>query len=661
MCGICGFVNLDGSPADRGIVESMNKALTHRGPDGLGVFIDGPVILAMRRLAIIDLEGGRQPMSNEDGNVRIVFNGEIYNSPKLRQQLQNLGHHFVTRSDTETIVHQYEESGTRCTDYLRGMFAFAILDQRPQTNGGSPVLFLARDRVGIKPVFYYSDSHLFAFSSELTSLVQHPGIPRGIDHASLHRYLSTGAVAAPLTMFKNIRQLLPGHHLVLEGSRLSVQKYWQLPSKSFDRPLSRQDAVTQLRTLLEQVVEEHLLSDVPVGAFLSGGIDSSTVVALMAMAKGHRVSTFSIRFEEEGFDESPFSNLVATRYGTDHHEFTVPNQSFDIDLLQTVITHHGQPTADSSAIPTFIVSRFAREYVKVVLSGDGGDECFAGYSHFGWAQQIDHLYNYPYMFRQLITRVLRIAATLPGLGQEDRLRQAINAADASLSDRAFLPIEVLRINSDSEINYLLVPDWRIEDSPPIDELHDFLRENYLMDPIERSQRFAYRYYLPDAYLSKVDRMSMANALEVRVPLLDHHLVEFCLSLPGHMHWRDGTGKQLLREAVIDLLPEEIFKHQKQGFSIPLHQWTTSAYFELAEELLGESEVRRRGLFNPMAVRNLLDRCQGRQPHHRSFESNYRLSHKLFMLVNFELWCRFYLDDLIAQPTETARWIAYESE
>jgi asparagine synthase (glutamine-hydrolysing) len=657
MCGICGFINLDGSPADRIIVERMNRALVHRGPDGAGVFIDGPVALAMRRLAIIDLEGGHQPMSNEDGSIWIVFNGEIYNSPELRHLLQSRGHRFATRSDTETIVHQYEETVSACTDHLSGMFAFAILDQRPRANDQRLTLLLARDRLGIKPLFYYYDDHLFVFSSELTSLVQHPGVPREIEPAALYQYLATGAVAGPLTMFKNIRQLLPGQRLVLQGDRPTVETYWQPPAAPLDRPPSPQDAAVQLRCLLEQVVQEHLLSDVPVGAFLSGGIDSSTVVALMTRATGRKIPTFSVRFEETDYDESSFSRLVAAHYGTDHHEFTVPNQSFDFDLLRAMITHHGQPTADSSAIPTFIVSRLARNYVRVVLSGDGGDECFAGYSHFGWVQQIDRLYVYPYRLRWLAANTLRIAATWPGLEQHDRLRQTINALEASLAERAVLPLEVLRINSDAEIGRLLTPDWRPNDLTLDGELYRFLCDGNQVDLIGRAQRFAFRYYLPDAYLSKVDRMSMANALEVRVPLLDYRLVEFSLSLPGTMHWRNGTGKWLLRQAVADLLPDEIFTHRKQGFSIPLHRWATGAYFDLAEGLLNEAAVHTRGLFNPIAVRHLLDRCRGLQPHRRSLESDYRLSHRLFMLVALELWCRLYLDDLIDRPTETVRWEA----
>ncbi len=659
MCGICGFINLDGSPADRGIVKRMNRALAHRGPDGSGVFVDGPMALAMRRLAIIDLEGGHQPMSNEDRTVWIVFNGEIYNSPDLRQQLHDQGHCFATRSDTETIVHQYEASGSACTKHLRGMFAFAILDQRPTDDDQRPTLLLVRDRLGIKPLFYYCDHHLFAFSSELTSLVQHPGIPREIEPVALHQYLATGAVAAPLTMFRNIRQLLPGQRLVLRGTNPSVETYWQLPAAPLDRLPSSQDAAVQLRYLLEQAVKEHLLSDVPVGAFLSGGIDSSTVVALMALATGRKIPTFSIRFEEANYDESPFSRLMATRYGTDHYEFTVPNQSFDFDLLQAMITHHGQPTADSSAIPTFIVARLARNYVKVVLSGDGGDECFAGYSHFGWARQIDRLYAFPYGLRRLASDILRTAATWSGLGEHDRLRQTINALEVSLAQRHLVPLEIIRLNSNTEMVNLLAPDWWPDECALDGDLCRFLSDSAQLDPVAQAQRFAFRYYLPDAYLSKVDRMSMANALEVRVPLLDHRLVEFSLSLPGTMHWRNGTGKQLLRKAVADLLPDEVFTHRKQGFSIPLHRWATKDYFDLAEDLLNETAVRRRGLFNPTTVRHLLDRCQGRQPHYRSLESDYRLSHRLFMLVALELWCRLYLDNLIDRPTETARWGTYE--
>jgi asparagine synthase (glutamine-hydrolysing) len=661
VCGICGFFNLNGKPADETVLERMNRALVHRGPDGSGSFVDGSVALAMRRLAIIDLETGNQPLSNEDGAVWIVFNGEIYNSPELREQLERQGHVFSTRSDTETIVHQYENHGPACVDHLRGMFAFAILDKRSRANEKGPTLLLARDRLGIKPLFYYSSDGLLAFSSELTSLVQHPEIPREIEPLALYQYLATGAVAAPLTMFRNIRQLLPGQRLVLQGIHPSVEAYWQLPSVLPEKSTPVMEAAARLRKLLERSVQEHLLSDVPVGAFLSGGIDSGTVVALMAQASGTKVPTFSIRFMEEDYDESPFSRLVASRYQTEHHEFTIPNQSFNADLLQAMITHHGQPTADSSAIPTFMVSQLARDYVKVVLSGDGGDECFAGYSHFGWAKTIDRSYAYPRELRRIAAYTLRKVVAWPGLGQNDQLRKAINGLETSLLERALVPLEVLRINDDNEIARFLRPGMLPNGLLLKNSLHRSLRNSNHGELIERAQRFAFRYYLPDAYLTKVDRMSMANALEVRVPLLDHRLVEFSLSLPGTMHWHNGVGKQLLRRAVADLVPEEIFAHRKQGFSIPLHRWSTKAYFDLAEELLNERAVRHRGFFDPGAVRQLLDRCQGYEPHYRSMESDYRLSHRLFMLVTLELWCRLYLDDLIDKPTETARWEAREVE
>jgi asparagine synthase (glutamine-hydrolysing) len=661
LCGICGFLNFHEEPADAKVLERLNRALVHRGPDGSGVLLSGPVAFGMRRLAIIDVLGGSQPMSNEDGRIWIVFNGEIYNSPELRGQLEKQGHVFSTRSDTETILHMYEEAGPKCPEHLRGMFAFAIIDQRSQSDGHRPDLLLARDRFGIKPLFYYIDENVLAFSSELTSLVQHPWIPRNIEPAALYQYLATGAVAAPLTMFKGIRQLLPGHRLVLEGTNLKEEAYWQVPGASLDRVPLLGDAAAQLRELLEQSVREHLLSDVPVGAFLSGGIDSSTLVALMARATGTKVPTFSIRFEDEHYDESPYARLVASRYETEHHEFTIPNQNFNPDLLQAVITHHGQPTADSSAIPTFILSRLARDYVKVVLSGDGGDECFAGYSHFGWIQKIDRLYAYPFELRRLGAIMLRKMAMWPGLGQRDRLRQAINGLETSMSERTALPLEVLRINSDDEIAHLHSTDWRPNGLVLDGDLHRFLGDSSRVDLTGQAQRFAFRYYLPDAYLAKVDRMSMANALEVRVPMLDHRLVEFSLSLPGTLHWKNGTGKQLLQQAAADLLPEEIFAHRKQGFSIPLHRWVTKAYFDLAEELLNETRVRQRGLFNPVEVRHLLNRCQGHAPHYRSLESDYRLSHRLFMLVTLELWCRLYLDELIDKPTETVRWEAQEGD
>ncbi len=647
MCGICGFVNLNGKSASKTILEKMNHALIHRGPDDSGNLLDGNVAMAIRRLSIQDLHHGHQPISNEDQTVWIVFNGEIYNSPELRDQLQSKGHTFSTRSDTEVIVHQYEDATDDCVDYLRGMFAFALLDKNPKSKAAR--MLIARDRLGIKPLYYYHDDDLLVFSSELTSLVQHPAVIRDIEPQALYQYLATGIVAAPLTMFKDIRQLLPGQLMSLENGVLSFKIYWSIPEAE-NSDLSEEAAARGIRQMLEQSIQEHLLSDVPVGAFLSGGIDSSAIVALMAQASEKPVSTFSIRFEEDGYDESYFARLVAEQYNTDHHEFAVHNHGFNESFLRSMITHHGQPTADSSAIPTFIVSSLARDYVKVVLSGDGGDECFAGYSHYGWLQQIGRLYVIPKLLRKVVRRLCYLSTRLPLLSQSYRLRQLINALEVSMSPKSRMPFEVLRLNCDADIDQLLASNWKsrvFERS----ELADFL-DNQSGEEVGKGQRFSFRYFLPDAYLPKVDRMSMATSLEVRVPFLDHRLVEFALKLPGEKHWKDGRGKHLLRKAVADLLPEDIFTHKKQGFSIPLHRWATGKYFDLAEELLSEHAVKKRGLFNYKVVRQLLDDCRETGRHKQSLASEHRLSHRLFMLVLLEMWCRMYIDKLIEQPIHT---------
>ncbi len=647
MCGICGFVNLNSEPASKTILGKMNQALIHRGPDDSGTLLDGTVAMAMRRLSIQDVDHGHQPISNEDQTVWIVFNGEIYNSPELRNQLQGEGHEFSTHSDTEVIVHQYEDSAENCVDFLRGMFAFALLDKKPEVDGFR--MLIARDRLGIKPLYYYHDENVLVFASELTSLVQHPAIVRDIEPQALYQYLATGIVAAPLTLFKNVRQLMPGQLMSLENGTLSFRTYWTVPEVE-DSVLSEAEAVDKIRDMLELSVREHLLSDVPVGAFLSGGIDSSAIVAFMAQVSDKPVPTFSIRFEEDGYDESYFARLVAERYNTDHHEFTVHNRGFNESFLRSLITHHGQPTADSSAIPTFIVSALAREHVKVALSGDGGDECFAGYSHYGWLQQINRLYVLPKLVRKIVLKLCYGLATLPLLAQSARLRQLINALEVSMSPQSRMPFEVLRLNRDADIDQLLAAKWKscVSESS---ELDDFL-DSQSGGLIGKVQRFSFRYFLPDAYLPKVDRMSMANSLEVRVPFLDHRLVEFALKQSGEKHWKHGQGKNLLRKAVADLLPQEIFTHKKQGFSIPLHRWASGKYFDLAEELLSEQAVQKRGLFNYGEVRRLLDCCKGSGKQKQSLVSEHRLSHRLFMLVLLEMWCRMYIDELIEQPVHT---------
>ena len=566
MCGICGFVNLDGAVADSGIIEGMNTAMHHRGPDDAGVRIDGDTAMAMRRLSIMDVTGGHQPISNETSDVWTVFNGEIYNAGSLRGDLQQRGHRFVTTTDTEAIVHQYEEDGLQGMHPLRGMFAYALHDVRP---GGDRRLLLVRDRLGIKPLFYYLDDKLLAFASELTSLLQHPAIKRSIDPLALNQYLATGIVASPRTMFSNVRQLMPGHYLLLQGGEVIEKPYWQLPCVS---PVQADfhEAVQTTRSLLESSIEEHLISDVPVGAFLSGGIDSSAVVALMARASGKKIPTFSVRFQGSGYDESSYARRVADMYATEHHEFNVPDQSFDEGLLRGMISHHGQPTADSSALPTFMVSSLARRHVKVALSGDGGDECFAGYSHYGWLLKIRRLYACPRSLRKAVLGLLKQCASTASLGRVSGLRQPINALEASMHGAQRLPLEVLRLNDVHAIDGLLLPAWRADDAQVWDELDQELAHTSGLDAIASAQRFSCRYFMPDAYLPKVDRMSMAASLEVRVPFLDHRLVEYALSLPGDLHWQGGIGKRVLRAAVADLLPEDIFTHRKQGFSIPLH-------------------------------------------------------------------------------------------
>jgi len=649
MCGICGFVNLDGAAADRSIIERMNNAMLHRGPDDAGVRIDGDTAMAMRRLSIMDVAGGHQPISNEDGDVWTVFNGEIYNAGSLRDDLLQRGHRFVTTTDTEAIVHQYEEDGRQGMHALRGMFAYAIHDVRPDAGRR---LLLVRDRLGIKPLFYYRDDKLLAFASELTSLLQHPGIARSIDALALNQYLATGIVASPRTMFRDVRQLMPGHYLLLRAGELSEEPYWQLPSVSQNHA-DFQQAVETTRSLLEASIEEHLISDVPVGAFLSGGIDSSSVVALMARASAKKIPTFSVRFQGSGYDESAYARMVAGRYDTEHHEFNVPDRGFDESLLRAMISHHGQPTADSSAMPTFMVSALARRHVKVALSGDGGDECFAGYSHYGWLHSIKRLYLCPKPLRKAMLGLLRQTAACTPIGRLAMLRQPINALQASMHAAHRLPLEVLRLNDAQSIDELLLPAWHCPDSEAWDELDAELsqlsQDGMGADAVEIAQRFSCRYFMPDAYLPKVDRMSMAASLEVRVPFLDHRLVEHALSLPGEMHWQDGIGKRVLRAAVADLLPEEIFTHRKQGFSIPLHSWADDSYYALAEDLLNESAVNRRGIFDAQLVRQLISRCRGIELRRAALESEYRLSHRLFQLVVFELWCRMYIDELPEAP------------
>ncbi len=553
MCGIAGFAGLPTPEPDRAVLlDRMCQAIAHRGPDGQGVLVDGPVALGMRRLSIIDLAGGWQPIGSEDGGVQVVFNGEIYNYRALRAELEQLGHHFGTRSDTETIVHGYEAWGDGVLSRLRGMFAIALWD-RPRQR-----LLLARDRLGIKPLYLWPTAGGVAFGSELKSLALLPGFPTDPDPTALLRFLALGYVPDPLCIWSGVRKLAPGHLAVWQPGQELVEREWWSPLVPERTGIGEEEAREEVARLLEDAVGCHLESEVPLGAFLSGGVDSSAVVAQMARLAGGRVRTFSIGFGEEAFNEAPHAARVAAALGTDHTErvLTPDNDA----LVQELVLGFDEPFADSSALPTWLVSQLAREQVTVALSGDGGDELFGGYTRYQEVRQ-----------GGLESSLLRHAASpvarrlphgargrqyLLNLGRTPIGRYASTVALPALPEEG----GVVRPELTGEAH-------RLEHL-----LATLFAQTAGRDLSARMALVDVLSYLPGDILTKVDRMSMRVSLEARVPLLDHHFAEFALSLPTRLKFRDGVGKWIFREAIKPLVPPSVLQKPKQGFGVPIGAW-----------------------------------------------------------------------------------------
>ena len=613
MCGIAGIVDLDGGPVLEGHVHAMCAALRHRGPDGEGVYLAPGVGLGMRRLSIIDLLTGDQPVRNEDGTAWVVFNGEIYNYKELRRDLEGRGHRFHTSSDTEPIVHLYEDRGQACVEALRGMFGFAVWDQSRKT------LLLARDRLGIKPLYYTEMGRRLAFASELKALLRLPEVEARIDWRAFGSLLSTLYTPADQSIVEGVKKLEPGHVLVAQAGRgVRVERYWDV---RFEPATGRSEAdlADELRGLLEESVRLHLVSDVPLGAFLSGGIDSSSVVALMSRSTGRPVKTFSIGFRDADFDETADARGVARALGTDHHEEILEPDIASI--LEEVAFHLDEPFGDSSAIPTYMVSKLAAGHVKVVLSGDGGDELFAGYDRY---RSEDRDRRHGPLERWAMGRLGRMMPR--GMRGRNRLLHL------SLPDgRRYL--NRLTLYERAEKRQILRPDVFDEvarHDPWFREAERLSRGGHWLS---RLQDVDLTSYLPLDILTKVDRMSMAHSLEARVPLLDHKVVEFAARIPPELLLRGGRSKHILKRAMTGLLPESVLEKPKRGFAIPLGRWFRGPLRDLPRDLLLSERSRRRGIFDTAAIERLLaDPTRGRD-----------LDLPVWTLLSFELWCRAFLD------------------
>lgn len=615
MCGIVGFVTPHGG-GDSALLRRMNDRIVHRGPDDEGYFCDGSCGIAMRRLSIIDLNTGHQPIANEDESIWVVFNGEIYNFQNLRQELEAQGHRFRTKSDTEALVHLYEQHGVDGTQKLRGMFAYAIWDTRRKR------LLLARDRFGKKPLYYahLPDGRLF-FASELHSLYA-VGFPLDQDRQAIQLYFQFSYIPDPWTPFRQIRKLPPGHWLTYENGELRVGRYWDFPRPAeHETPaLTELDAATRIRDVFDESVRLRMISDVPLGAFLSGGIDSSSVVASMALQSSRPIQTFSIGFREASHNELPYARMVAEKYNTEHHEILVEPDS--VGLTTKLIRHFGEPFGDSSAIPTFLVSQFAVQHVKVALSGDGGDELFAGYEQFVAIQKNRWMDTIPQPVRRLLAA---IASSLPYSAYGKNYLRALSRSSAL--ERYF------------ERNYaffylrqaLLQPEWMLPaDKAWINQTlgHFLLSEN--ADILTQALYFEATANLAGDMLVKVDRMSMANSLEVRSPLLDHELATLAAVCPPSWKIQGDTGKQILIRALGDRLPPQLLNRPKQGFGVPLASWFRGELRPLLWDLLTSQRFVSRGYVSPDFLRHLL------QEHQDQRRDN---QHWLWSLLMLELWHR----------------------
>jgi asparagine synthase (glutamine-hydrolysing) len=625
VCGIAGIVRSDGAPVERELLARMNEAIHHRGPDEDGFYFNDGVGLAMRRLAIIDLKSGQQPIPNADRTAWIVFNGEIYNYRELRKQLEDLGHHFETNSDTEAIVHAYDQYGTDCPRHLRGMFAFAIWDTRNHS------LFLARDRVGKKPLLYAQVDGQLIFGSEFSALLLHPSVSRDVDYEAIHHYLSFICVPAPLTAYRSIRKLEPGHWLLWQNGEIKTERYWQL---DFSRKIkiSEAEAGERVIDLLRDAVKVRLMSEVPLGAFLSGGIDSSAVVALMAEESSEQVKTFSIGFEEQDFSELHHAKRVAEHVGAEHHEFIVrPNA---MEILPTLVEHYGEPFADSSAIPSYYVSRETRRYVTVALNGDGGDECFAGYERYAGMNLAQTYANLPGGLREGV--IANLVNALPAGTSKNLIRKAqrfVAAASLKPVDRylrwitAFDETAKEKLYSDEMLH--TTAHWRTAGF-----LEPWFAKVNGAGIVDASLLADTMTYLPNDLLVKMDIASMSVSLEARSPFLDHHLMEFAASLPENLKLRGLKTKYLLKRVLKRLVPQENLTRRKMGFGVPIGSWFRGSMQPLLRETLLSDRALKRGLFKPDAVHGLVEQHVAQRADH---------SHRLWSLLMLELWFQRFID------------------
>lgn len=627
MCGIVGIVNGGERAVDRGVLERMNQAIMHRGPDDDGFYVNENVGLAMRRLAIIDLAHGKQPIHNADKTKWILYNGEVYNYREIRADLDKRGHTFYTNSDTEAIVHLYDEYGADCVKYLRGMFAFAIWDERKQE------LFIARDRVGKKPLLYsHQTNGDLIFGSEFQALLEHPDISREVDPQAIDAYLSYLCVPAPLTAYKQIRKLEPGHWLKWKDGAIETHRYWQ-PDFSNKIKISEEEAIEETTRILRESTKLRMISEVPLGAFLSGGVDSSIVVALMAQESSQPVKTFSIGFEEQDFSELKYARIVAKHVGAEYNEFIVrPNA---LDVLPTLVEHYGEPYADSSAIPTYYVAKETRQHVTVALNGDGGDESFAGYERYAAMGLAETYRKIPGVLRKALIETPAGMFPTSEL-KRSRVRDAkrfLAAARLPRNERYFRWMSTF----DRDAKRGLYTDDFISRLGTVDAgqfLDEWFAKANGSSTLDANLLVDQMTYLPNDLLVKVDIATMANSLEGRSPFLDHNVIEFAASLPSSLKMGRFETKSLLKKVAARLVPKEVIYRKKMGFGVPVGKWFRGEMKEFVRESLLSEKSLNRGIIKPEVLRKYVDEhTDGTRDH----------AFRIWTLLMLELWFQRFID------------------
>ena len=625
MCGIVGKMNFDlSAPVSPALIKSMADSIFHRGPDDEGYFVSGPIGLGFRRLSIIDLSGGHQPLSNEDDTIQIIFNGEIYNYKELREYLIGRGHRFKTQTDTEVIVHLYEELGETCLERLRGMFAFAIWDQRQKS------LFLARDRVGIKPLYYAQTRESVVFASEIKAILADPAIVTDVRPSIIDRFLTFDYVPGEDTLFRNIYKLAPGHCVTFRNGRAYKRQYWDL---RFDpAPFTMRQAKAELESLLEESVALHMIADVPVGFLLSGGVDSTAMLGLATGKTDKPISSYTIGFSDPNIpDERPYARLAAERFGSEHHETTISAQQF-ADFLPKYIWHMEEPVCEPPAVALYYVSKLARDYVKVLISGEGGDEAFAGYSNYRSLLWMERAKRMPSPLRQILSAGLVgfVPSRLPGL----RAKSA-HFMESRLEDSYFSRTSHPARFFNREWKQFYTPafargiDKRVSAHPAT----KYMKNGHAAGPLEKMLYVDTKTWLPDDLLIKADKMTMANSIELRVPLLDHKVLEFAASLPPEFKVHGFSTKYIAKKTLQQRVPKEILKRKKAGFPVPYEKWLRTELRDWVHDLLLDSRTIGRGYFRRSAVEKLLEQD--------ARERDY--SKEVFDLAVLELWHRELLE------------------